>query len=166
MTSDTRLFLAVLSAFGLTASIVAYGGSYVGMSMDSLSFWAIMLHIGAIFLIVPMYLANLSGIKDRTFSWKVFAQEMPRWVVPSIKLLGLFSALHFILFLIQSHAASPQIKNGEYVLNNHSQIVKVITQREYLMLKGAELRLFATGWMFCYFVETMFWWFPRRVKTS
>jgi|SRR5580700_12036828 hypothetical protein len=77
MTSDTRLFLVVPSAFGLTASIVAYGGSYVGMSMDSLSFWAIMLHIGAIFLIVPMYLANLSGIKDRTFSWKVFAQEMP-----------------------------------------------------------------------------------------
>jgi hypothetical protein len=35
----------------------------------------------------------------------------------SIKLLGLFFAVHFVLFLTQSHASAPETKNGEYVLN-------------------------------------------------
>jgi len=84
------------------------------------------------------------------------------WVVPTFKLLGVFFAIHFVLFLIQSHAASPKIKNGEYILDNHGQIVKVLTEREYFRLKGAELRLFATGWMFFYFVPAAYWWFPRN----
>lgn len=44
-------------------------------------------------------------------------------------------------YLVQSHAASPELKNGGFVLNNHGQIVKVLTQSEYLKLKGEELRL-------------------------
>jgi hypothetical protein len=57
--------------------------------------------------------------------------------------------------------ASPEIINGEYVLNNHGHIVRTLTRSEYLRLKAAELRLFATGWIFFYFVPTMYWWFPR-----
>lgn len=87
---------------------------------------------------------------------------MPKWVVPTIKLLGAFFALHFFLFLVESHAAAPKVKDGEYVLDNHGQIVKVLSEREYLDLKGAELRLFATGWIFFYFVPAAYWWFPRN----
>lgn len=42
-----------------------------------------------------------------------------------------------------------------------AKIVKVLTESEYLQLEGAELRLFATGSMFFYFVPTMYWWFPK-----
>jgi hypothetical protein len=98
---------------------------------------------------------------EETFYWKQFSQGMPKWVVPVIKLLGLFFIFHFILFLVQSHAASPQIEDGHYVLNNHGQIVKTLTQLEYFKLKAAELRMFAAGWIFFYFVPTMYWWFPR-----
>ncbi len=73
-----------------------------------------------------------------TFYWKQFSQGMPKWVVPTVKLLGLFFFFHFILFLVQSHAASPQINDGQYVLNNHGQIVKALTQLEYLRLKAAD----------------------------
>ena len=62
--------------------------------------------------------------------------------------------------------ASPEIINGQYVLNNHGQIVRVLTRYEYLRLKGAELRLFASGWMFFYFVPTMYWWFPRNTANQ
>ncbi|HET6218792.1 MAG TPA: hypothetical protein VFE27_17350 [Acidobacteriaceae bacterium] len=86
---------------------------------------------------------------------------MPKWVVPGIKLLGLFFVVHFALFLTQSHASAPKIKNGEYVLDDHGKIVKTLTQSEFYEVKGAELRLFATGWMFFYFVPTAYWWFPR-----
>jgi hypothetical protein len=162
MIRASRKFLATAAALGLAASVVAYIGSYFGTTMDTLFRWAVVLHIGVFALLLPMYAIEYSALKDRTFFWKRFAQGLPNWVVPGIKLLGLFFAIHFVLFLVQSHAASPEVKNGEYVLNNHGKIVKVLTQPEYLKLKGAELRLFATGWMFFYFVPTMYWWFPRN----
>jgi len=157
-----RRILAVLAACGLIAGVFAYLGSYVGTTMDSLFRWAIILHIGIFILLLPMYALDYEAVKGRTFFWKGFSQGMPKWIVPTITLLGVFFGIHFFLFLIQSHAASPEIKNGEYVLNNHANIVKVLTQREYFSLQGAELRLFATGWIFFYFVLATYWWFPRN----
>jgi hypothetical protein len=128
--------------------------------MDGMFRWAIFLHVSIFALLVPMCAAEYSTFKNRRFSWKGFAQGKPKWVVPSIQLLGLFFALHFVLFLVQSHAASPEIKNGLYVLSSHGKVVKLLSQSEYLSLKGAELRLFATGWIFFYFVLMAYWWFP------
>src|SRR5579862_7910142 len=132
MISTFRRFFAILSACGLAASAIVYVASYLGATMDSLSRWAFVLHIGVFITLVPMYAVEYSSIKDRTFSWAGFAQGVPRWVVRSIKLLGLFFIFHFVWFLVQSHAASPELKNGGFVLNNHGQIVKVLTQSEYL----------------------------------
>jgi hypothetical protein len=110
--------------------------------------------------------AQGAPVWGETFYWKQFSQGMPKWVVPTIKLLGLFFFFHFILFLVQSQAASPQIEDGQYVLNNHGQIVQALTQLEYFRLKGAELRMFAAGWIFFYFVPAMYWWFPRGRQVS
>jgi hypothetical protein len=156
-----RRLLALVAGCGFVASFVIYIGSYVGTTMDNLARWPVVLHIGVFFLLVPMFAVEHSALRERTF-WKSFAQGLPKWVAPGIKLLGLFCIIHFVLFLVQSHAASPQIKDGQYVLNDHGRIVTVLTEPEYLRLKGAELRLFATGWMFFYFVSTMYWWFPRN----
>jgi hypothetical protein len=110
--------------------------------------------------------AQGASVWEETFYWKQFSQGMPKWVVPTIRILGLFFIFCFILFLVQSHAASPQIEDGQYVLNNQGQIVKVLTQLEYFKLKAAELRMFAAGWVFFYFVPTMYWWFPRGHQVS
>jgi hypothetical protein len=156
-----RRFLAVVSIFGLAASIVAYIASYFGSTMDSLWRWALLLHPGVFILVLPMFALEYSSIKNRVFFWTAFKQGRPTWTVQAITLTALFFLFHFVIFLIESHAASPEIKDGDYVLNNHGHIVKVLTHAEYLALKGAELRLFATGWIFFYLVVTMYWWFPR-----
>jgi len=157
-----RRILAVLAACGLVAAVFAYLGSYVGTTMDSRDRWEILLTIGIFILVLPMYAVDWELMKRRFSFWKAFSQGMPRWVIPTITLLGVFAAIHFFLFLIQSQAASPQIKNGKYVLDSHGKIVKELTEREYLRLKGAELRMFATGWMFLYLVPATYWWFPRE----
>jgi hypothetical protein len=100
------------------------------------------------------------------FFWRGFSRGMPKWIVPTIKSLGLFFLFHFILFLFQSYGASPQVKDGQYVLNSHGHIAKALTQSEYVKLKAAELRMFAAGWIFFYFVPTVYWWFPRRHQNS
>lgn len=164
MVSMIRKSIAVLAACGLAAGVFAYIASYLGLtlgSIDNLSLWVVCLHIGFFVLLLPIFLVDRAARKDRRFFWTIFSRGMPKWVVPTIKVVGLFFMIHFFLFLIESHAASPAIRNGQYVLDDHGRIVKAITQREYLHLKGAELRIFATGWMFFYFVPLAYWWFPR-----
>ena len=157
-----RRIFAAISACGLGAGIAIYVASYAGSTMDGLFRWAIVLHIGVFLLMLSLYLADYSAFRSGLFFWKGFRQGMPKWVVPAIKLLGTFFVIHFAVFLVQSHAASPEIKDGNYVLNNHGHIVRMLTKSEYLRLKAGELRLFATGWIFFYFVPTAYWWFPRQ----
>src|SRR5437899_6634214 len=101
-----RRFFAVLSACGLAASTIVYVESYMGATMEGVSWWPIVLHIGVFILLLPMYAVEYSSIKDRTFFWAGFTQGMPKWAVRSIKLLGLFFIFHFVWFVVQSHAAS------------------------------------------------------------
>ncbi len=161
MTVAIRKSIAMLVACGLAASIIAYVGSYLGMTMDAFPIWVIAIHMGIVIFWVPMCVLEYGSLKDRSFFWKGFSHGKPKWVVPTIKLLGLLFAVHFLLFLIESHAASPQIKDGQYILDNHGQTLRLITQSEYLHLKATELRLFATGWICFYSVSLAYWWFPR-----
>lgn len=66
----------------------------------------------------------------------------------------------FFTFLALSHAASPEIINGEYVLNGYGKIIGHLSERAYFFLKGWELRLFAAGWILAYFAIMMPWWYP------
>jgi hypothetical protein len=159
-----RRVLAVLSTAGLAASVTVYLGSYFGMTMDSIFREALVLHICVFVLLFSVYRSTGGWVKNYASFWQRYSQGVPRWIGPAVKLLAVFFAIHFCLFLIQSHAASPQIKDGQYVLDNHGQILKVLTPQEYFRLKGAELRLFATGWLFFYFVPTAYWWFSRPVN--
>jgi len=135
------------------------------MTMDRIAGWGIGLHIGIFVLLIPLYAVEYPAMNNRTF-WKGFARGMPKWVFGGIQVLALFFAVHFVLFLVQSHGAAPEIKDGQYVLNNHGNIVKRLTQSEYDELKGAELRLFATGWIAFYAPLAAYWWFPRRQRTT
>lgn len=156
-----RRILALISASGLAASLAIYVASYTGSTMDGLFRWVIILHIGVFFFYCRYIYRTNSALRRASFFWKEFGRGMPKWVVPTINSLGAFFIIHFIVFLWLSHAASPEIKDGNYVLNNHGHILRMITKSEYLRLKGGELRLFATGWIFFYFIPTVYWWFRQ-----
>lgn len=157
----------MLSGCGFVACTVIYFSSYAGLILTQHNFkWLILFGVGIFVLLVPMFLVEYSALKARVFFWKGYAREMPNWVVPVINFLGLFFIFHFLFFLIQSHAGSPEIQGRAYVLSNHGTLIKVLTRREYLRLKASELRFFASGWMFFYFVPMMYWWYPRNRQNS
>ena len=153
--------LAIVSACGLLAGLVVYIASYRGATIDAIARWAIALHVGVFTLLLPMYAVEYSQVRQRTFFWRGFGRNMPKWVISAIKLLGLFFVVHFVLFLAESHASSPELKDGQYVLDDHGTTIRTLTRAQYYSLKGAELRLFATGWMFFYLVPTAYWWYLR-----
>ena len=166
MVSLVRRCLALVAASALAASLTVYALSFVGTSMDGMFRWAMLLHAGVFALVLPMYAVEYSAIKNSKYLWDTIWRGLPKWAVRAIQIGGLFFAAHFVLFLVQSHAASPEIINGEYVLNSHGHIVKELTESQYRWLKGSELRLFATGWLSFYLALALYWWFPRRATTQ
>lgn len=156
-----RRFLAILSLGAFIISVAVYAGSFNGLTMGRMGRYVFELHGGMILLLLLMCATEHSALRERTFFWKGFSEGMPAWVYPTLKLLGLSAMIHFVLFLALSHAAAPDIMNGKYVLNDHGQIKKVLTEAQYLSLKGYELRIFASAWIFVYFILGVYWWFPR-----
>ena len=119
--------------------------------------------LGIPLLLLSMFAVEHEAVRNRTLFWKKFETGRPGWAVPAIKILGLFFFINFGVFLLASHAASPEIQDGAYVLSDHGRIIRTLSEAEFLRLKGGELRLFASGWMFFYFVPLMYWWFPSRL---
>jgi hypothetical protein len=151
-----RKVIAIAAAPGFVAGIGIFIASFFGLTMDKLGAKAFLLHLGIFALAIPLVFAERWSKGVNPFSGK------PHWVVRSIQILGLLCVAFFFVFLALSHAASPEILNGEYVLNNHGKIVGHISERDYLFLKSWELRLFASVWMFAYYSLIMHWWFPRQ----
>jgi hypothetical protein len=164
-------------------SFLIYVGSFRGMTLDRLTSWWLMLFAGAFLLNLPMLVLESSSFYFKTpawiwftggrplergsfslksyakgapsfeeYFWKGFSRGMPNWVVPTVKVLGFLYFVQFILFLVQTQGGVTQIKDGQHILDSHG--------------KAAELRMFAAGWVFFYFVPTMYWWFPRNRNTS
>jgi hypothetical protein len=52
-------------------------------------------------------------------------------------------------------------KARSHVLSNRARILKVLTQGEYVALKEAELRGFATLMVYCYFIPLTYWWYRQ-----
>ena len=159
--SVTRRFLAILSLAGLAASMVVCVGSFKGLTLDRMGSWMFVLHVGIFVLLIPMYAIEYPAIRNRTFFRDGFRRGKPVWAYYMVQFFGAFFIIHFILFLLVSHGAAPRIVDGKFVLSNHGQITKWLTEAEFLSLKGYELRIFATGWMFFYSFATAYWWFPR-----
>jgi hypothetical protein len=151
-----RKVVAVAAAPGLVAGIYIFVASFFGLTMNQLGGRAFLLHAGIFALFIPLVFVERWSKGVEPFRGK------PRWVLRSMQVLFLLFVVVFFSFLALSRAASPDIINGEYVLNSHGKIVGHISERQYLFLKGWELRLFASGWTLFYFTAMMNWWFPRQ----
>jgi len=151
-----RKVIAMAAVPGFVAGIYISIASFFGLTMDKLGARAIFLHLGIFALAIPLAFVDRWSKGVNPLSGK------PRWVARSMQILFLLFVVQFFVFLALSHAASPEIINGEYVLNSHGKIVGHISERDYLVLKGWELRLFASGWVVFYYALMLDWWFPPQ----
>jgi hypothetical protein len=151
-----RKVVAIAAVPGLIAGIDIFIASFFGLTMDKLGAKVFLLHLGIGALFIPLVVVERWSKGVDPFRGK------PRWVIRSMQILFLLFVVVFFTFLALSHAASPEIINGEYVSNSHGRIVGHLSERDYLFLKAWELRLFASGWILAYFAIMMYWWFPRQ----
>jgi hypothetical protein len=154
-----RKVISIAAAPGFLAGVYLMGASFFGFTMDKLGVKAIfVLHLG----IFPFVI--LLSIVDPWSKGVDVWRGKPPWVVRSMQtLLVLFIAFFFVSLAV-SHAASPDIIGGEYVLTRYGKIVAHISERDYLYFKGWQLRFFASLWIYLYYTLMMLWWFPRQYE--
>jgi hypothetical protein len=158
VTPGFRRFFAFLSACGIAVSVVAYIESF-SVSSDAIFRWWIALFPGWMALFAPIYVLEYPASRALTFSWKGFARGMPGWVAPCSWLLSLIATAHLTWFATHAGLGVPVIRDGRYLLRG--QTLKVLTQAEYVTLRAAGARMFATAMISFYFVPMMYWWFRR-----
>lgn len=151
-----RKVIAATAMLGIIEAFYVFIASFFGLTMNKLGAKAFLMHLGIFALGIPLVFVEKWSKGVNPFRGK------PRWAIRSMQMLFLLFVAVFFTFLALSHAESPEIINGEYVLNNHGKIVAHISERDYFFLKAWELRLFASGWILGYCALAMHWWFPRR----
>lgn len=164
MATMAQQFLALLSACGVGLSALAYIESLSRTTIDDRYLWIVVLVVGAIALQIPMLI--LEGSALRIFFWKGLARGVPGWAVNCIKLAWLVALAHFVWFLLRTHYAVPTINDDQFVLSGHGRIVKVLKQKEYLVLRAYELREFAVLIIACYLTPLIYWSFRRPSRLS
>jgi hypothetical protein len=126
-----RKIPAIAAALGLIASVYVFIASLHGLTLDKLGGRALLLHLGIFALAVPCIVVERMKTNGQQFSYGVASYDgRPIWVKRSMGVFfGLFITF-FLIFLIQGHAASPEIIDGDYVLNNHGTIVRYLSANE------------------------------------
>lgn len=80
---------------------------------------------------------------------KIIFRQTPTWLTV-IAIGGFFYAgINFMLFM-NVQTGVPAIKDGQYILHNHGQFIKNITEQEYYHLKANEIRGFSGHWLAFY----------------
>lgn len=153
-----KKFLFYFAAAGWFLGLIVHLLSIAGMDvMDKVPFvW--FLHIGIFVVWIPVVIDlkrnkkyqeyQESGLLNRmnpSGFFKVVLRETPLWL-KVIVLGGLFYAVvNFMLFMMSQNGV-PEIMDGQYVLNNHGQLIRGLTPEEYHHFKADELRGFSGHW--------------------
>ncbi len=168
MSPKARWALALMSMWGFGANAFLYALSLSGMDVDVVFPWTGLSVIGALLVSFPMNFVErfadqrtppfLRGLK---FFYCGFARNMPSWVAPGEWVLAITALVHLACFFLHSGWGVPAIRDGQYVIDSHGQILRALTQQEYLMLKREALRMIAAMMISIYFVPMMYWWHRR-----
>ena len=161
-----RRLIALTAGLLCLASIYCFIASFFGLNLDRLGLKVVLLHGGIFALGLPLIAAD----KIRARAHRLSPRELnpdrkPAWLSQISIGLFLFFLVMFLSFLLLSHAATPDIKDGEHVLNSHGRIIGYISEKDYFRLKAWELRFFASGWLCLYFRLMIDWWFPKYLET-
>lgn len=160
--SNTRTVLAFLSTSGFAGGALAYASTFRQVPTDKIFPWMGLLCIGMMLLFAPIFVLEYPESRAPSFFYQGFARGMPRWVSPCEWILALIALTQVIWFALQSGPGVPAVQDGQYVIESRGQILRVISEAEYLGLKEAALRMFSAMMVSFYYVPMAYWWFRRN----
>ncbi len=173
-----KKFLFYFAITGWILGLTVHLLSLVDIDVTQKAPFIWLLHIGIFIVWIPVVLDlknneelqvyKQSGMSNRMNPlefYKIVFKETPTWM-SIIAIGGFFYAFINFLLFISSQSGTPDIKDGQYILQNHGQLIKTITLQEYHHYKANEVRGFSGHWILFYGVATAILYKFIRQKTE
>ena len=81
--------------------------------------------------------------------YKIIFRQTPTWLIIIAMGSFVYAFINFMLFM-GSQSGVADIKEGQYILQNHGLIIKTLTEQEYHHFKANEVRGFSGHWLAFY----------------
>lgn len=120
------------------------------------------LHVGIFAVWLPSILEMRKNVELKTYLqsgainrmnpfgfYKIIFKQTPTWLTVIAVIGILYALINFALFMA-SQPGSTSIRDGQYILHNHGQLIKILTEQEYHHYQANQLRGFSGHWLFFY----------------
>ena len=161
-----RRAFSILALTGFFASLLVHLTTFFGIDPTKHVPWVWGLHLGIFVLFIPMLFVQ--GLTPRKDFWNKIFADMPRWARYTIKAFFAYALINFALFFFLSKGGTPEVRDGKYVLHNHGQVIRELSEDEYELQKAYVVRGFSGHWMVFYLVPALVFWYrgaPAQVDS-
>ena len=142
----------MFAAFGFVASLTVHLATFFGINSAKYIPWVWVLHLGIFVAMIPLLIAQYKYKEG----WPTLFRRLPRWAKITLPVFFGYALINFGMFFILSGGASPDVRDGKYVLHKHGQIIRELSEQEYDMQQAYVLRGFSGHWMVFYLVSALY----------
>jgi len=155
-----RRAFSIFALVGFFSSLLVHLSTFFGIdpSKHVPAVWV--LHLGIFVVFFPMVFVQ--GLKPKKDFWRNIFAAIPRWARYTIKAFFAYAIINFALFFFLSRDGVPDVRDGKYVLHNHGQVVRELSENEYEWQKAYVIRGFSGHWMVFYLVSAIVFWYRGK----
>lgn len=138
-------------------SIAAHATTYFGIDPQAEYPLVWLLHVGVFLIFIPLLVIHKkeTGGRFGKIEHSLVMEYAPEWMRVVFIVLTVYTAMNFALCFILLEEGSPDIWDGRYVLQNHGEFIKEVSQEAYQRFVSYEIRLFSGHWIVFYFYPIM-----------
>jgi hypothetical protein len=150
-------------------SIFAFTGFFISLIIHLTTFFGIdpakhvplvwVLHLGIFIVFIPMLFVQ--GLTPKKDFWPKFFASMPRLAQYTVKAFFAYAIINFALFFFLSKGGVPDVRDGKYVLHNHGNVIRELSEEEYDLQNAYVIRGFSGHWMIFYLVPALYFWYRK-----
>jgi hypothetical protein len=158
-TSIMRKFLFYFALTGYLLGLIVHLLSLADIDILSNFPFIWLLHLGIFVVWIPTIFEirkrqqleqKHSLTKNNPLSFfKVMFSRTPKWLT-IVAIVGFIYAIINFSLAFLSQTGTPDIKDGQYILQNHGQLIRIITEQEYHHDQANEARGFSGHWIAFY----------------
>lgn len=150
---------SITAFIGFFTSLLVHLTTFLGINPARHIPWVWVLHLGIFVMFIPMFVAQGFTTK-KDFRREIFAL-IPPWAGYLTKAFFAYALINFALFFFLSDGGVPQERDGKYVLHNHGDVIRELSEEDYERQNAYVLRGFSGHWMVFYLIPSLYFWYRK-----
>jgi hypothetical protein len=154
-------FFALVAFVGLVLAAAVHVAAVAGIDVTERIPLVWLPHVGIFVVFIP-FIFSARKVLGAKPSLSDIRALLPGWVILAGAALLIYVIINFAIFVVSTQGGSPLIQEGKYVLQNHGQLIREISQAEYTTFQANELRGFSGHWLVFYFIPFAYFMFAKK----